>query len=152
MTIETGPSYFGYGANNEPDGGLGFMVGRSVASVLVGDGEHNLCFVMTDGEAITLVAQGDCCSESWFADFNGVDSLRGSVIESVERVEMGDVTDARSRQDVDRAYGVKFTTSAGYADLVMRNSSNGYYGGEWSVTRSRQIPEGMTEIDGDWRA
>lgn len=37
------------------------------------------------------------------------------------------------------------------ADIVFRNSSNGYYGGSIELLK-RELPEGMIAITDDWQA
>jgi hypothetical protein len=46
---------------------------------------------------------------------------------------------------------VKLRTDKGLADIVFRNSSNGYYGGSIELLL-RELPVGMTVIEDDWHA
>jgi len=98
-------------------------------------GEKKLEFSFSDGVELVLYAQGDCCSESWFEGIYGEYALSpGSVLTSMEFVDLQRITkpnkeDEHFDDDCVRLYGVKIMTSVGYADIDMRNSSNGYYGG-----------------------
>ena len=127
------------------------LVGKSIRSIYVSDDQRTLSFE-TDQGTITYDAKGDCCSESWFADITGVSALLGGTVTTAQEISMDgyNVNDGRCRQEKDAAYGVKITTNKGYADIVYRNSSNGYYGG-W-IGLSSFIPKDMTEITDDWSA
>lgn len=108
------------------------LLGLQVTALKVAPDESGLIFETPEG-AILWAAYGDCCSETWFADITGVDALLNHVVMSVERVSLEDPAedDGRGRQEVDQYYGVKIVTNAGYVDIVYRNSSNGYYGGDY---------------------
>lgn len=107
--------------------------------------QHYLRF-NTDSGAILYQTEGDCCSETWFADLIGVDYLLNAKVTTVEEIQREEVIDSdagygqrtiknynlndgRGRQDYDQVYGYKITTNKGTADIIFRNSSNGYYGG-----------------------
>lgn len=127
------------------------LVGQTVRAIdLDADEQHWLVFV-TDAGEVALEAEGDCCSETWFADLTGVEALIGQTVLGVEEVPMPDPDDDRGRQEHDIAYGLRITTPRGRADIVYRNSSNGYYGGCYRVHESR--PAGSTRwrrITGDY--
>lgn len=65
---------------------------------------------------------------------------------------MADIDDGRSRQEVDSLYGQKITTDKGYADIVYRNSSNEYYGGDCNYEPNFKRSDNLTEISKDWFA
>jgi hypothetical protein len=152
------------------EGGLQKLVGKKVVGLFVEPGEGSLVFEIPN-ESIVINTYGDCCSETWFADILGVDALIGHTIVSVEEPEYGDNTDlqwhdddlvsddafyengeknhSRSRQECDQLYGIKITTDAGYTDIVYRNSSNGYYGG--NIDRVEVLDdEEMNAIKSKW--
>ena len=93
-------------------------------------GQHYLVFI-TDERSFVYYVDADCCSESWFADIVGVDSLLNEMVTNVEKVGMDgyNVNDGRGRQEFDQAYGFNLITQKGKTNIVFRNSSNGYYGG-----------------------
>ena len=100
----------------------------------------------------TYETDADCCSETWFADIIGVDSLLGQEVIGIEKIPYWEPKDDRTRQDLDTAYGYKLKTEKGITDIIFRNSSNGYYGG--SIDRYTGVePEvDWVEITKDWSA
>jgi len=108
------------------------LVGKKIKEIYIdADNQWYLKFITDDGD-IVYETEGDCCSESWFADVICIDALLGAIVNVVDEVEMYSVTDtedSRCRQEYDAIYGYKFQTDKGWADIVFRNSSNGYYGG-----------------------
>ena len=109
--------------------------------------KEKLSFNFTDGDKLDLYAQGDCCSTSWFEQISGDEALvEGSILKNVEFIDLDKVIEVDDN-GVLKHYGVKFITSNGYADVDMRNSSNGYYGGVISINEDDQY--GNT-IHPDW--
>lgn len=107
------------------------LVGTTVKELWISnDGEHE-ARIATDGGTLCLPTEGECCSESWWADAFGVKQMLGAKVTAAEWIEMPTPKDGRTRQEEDEAYGLRVTTDKGVCDLVFRNSSNGYYGG-WS--------------------
>ena len=53
---------------------------------------------------------------------------------------------------MDSFYGVKIVTDKGRAEIVYRNSSNGYYGGAADYVDNFTRPIDLTEITEDWQA
>lgn len=129
------------------------LVGRTVSKVFVGDGEGIIAFVTEQG-TIGYVAQGDCCSESWFSDITGFATLIGSKILKHEVITLDgyNVEDGRTRQEYDSVYGHRLTTALGTTDIIYRNSSNGYYGGWIDDGSFLETTAAMQEITGDWAA
>lgn len=134
------------------------IVGKTPASIWVNEGEDTLVLGCEEG-ALVCDTDGDCCSETWWADAIGVlQYLRGTVVTGIREIEMTDsynVDDGRTRQEEDSAYGVQVTTDQGAVDLVFRNSSNGYYGGSayyrW-VDAPWEPAADFRQITEDWRA
>jgi len=115
-----------------------YLVGKKIKAVYVGD--YMLAFDIGDGYEVFDV-YGDCCSESWWSDINGVANIIGKTVKSVEDNEEGekqyDLDDGRCRQDYDSVYSFSLVTESGEkADFYYRNSSNGYYGG-WIQYRDK---------------
>ena len=107
------------------------LLGKTILGLKVSEDASTLHFD-TDKGHVTYLTDGDCCSETWFADITGVSALLGGTVVDVEEVEnmtAYNVNDGRGRQEEDQAYGWKIKTNKGYADIVYRNSINGYYGG-----------------------
>lgn len=128
------------------------LVGRRVTGLSVGDDESILAFD-TDAGPIAFYAEGDCCSQSWFADITGVSCLLGREVRAVEVRDMDgyNADDGRSRQESDSACGFTLSTDAGRCDVVFRCSSNGYYGG-WMERYTKALPANMRAITDDWQA
>lgn len=133
------------------------LIGKKITGLRVNDDQTVLAFD-TDQGAVYYIAYGDCCSESWFADITGVGALIGGTVRMVDEVKMDgyNVDDGRGRQESDQAYGYKITTDKGYADIVFRNSSNGYYGGWLDLLTSQEEIDRtckvMIDICDDWHA
>lgn len=127
------------------------LIGKTISGLRVNEDQSILAFDHPDGTSTSYLTNGDCCSETWFADITGVPALIGGTVVEVADVDMQAVDDGRTRQEEDEFYGVKIKTDRGLADIVYRNSSNGYYGGDISL-HSGDLPENMTAINDDWSA
>jgi hypothetical protein len=128
------------------------LLGKTITTVSVNDDQSILVFGTNDGP-VAFYAEGDCCSESWFADITGFDALLGGTVAEIEEVSMEgyNVEDGRSRQDCDEVYGYKIKTDKGHSTIAFRNSSNGCYGG-WLGDHTGPLPENLTSITDDWSA
>lgn len=128
------------------------LIGKTITGMRVNDDQSVLAFDIGQG-TVAYLAKGECCSETWFADITGVNALIGGTVQAADYVNMKgyNVDDNRTRQLYDEAYGVKITTNKGYADIVFRNSSNGYYGGSIHLMQGK-LPKGMMDITDDWSA
>lgn len=105
------------------------LVGQKILKMFIDKDSQEYMAFRTESRDFIYFVEGDCCSESWFADVISIDALLGHTVFSIDEVSMGEIEDDRGRQECDKAYGYKFKTTGGYADIVFRNSSNGYYGG-----------------------
>jgi len=115
------------------------LIGRLVISVSVSLDANELKFI-TDMGDVGIHTDGGCCSETWFSDLIGLTALLGGRVTAVESLELPDYNckDGRSRQQEDVAYGHRITTEVGFADLIYRNSSNGFYGGWLSAGDAKE--------------
>ena len=140
------------------------LIGNIVKKVLIGEGEHVLAFITDNGEYIYETG-ADCCSETWFADIFGTNTLVGNKVLSVEEISINvldeyNSDDGRCRQYYDKVYGYKIATTKGYCDVIFRNSSNRYYEyyGGWIEKLYRPTNyltthgHNFTEITEDWSA
>lgn len=123
--------------------------GKRILGVFVGDNE--ICFRCEDGDQFYDV-DGDCCSESWFADLWDIQNLIGYTVDSIREMSQSryDSDDGRCRQDVDYVYGIELYTEKGMATIIYRNSSNGYYGG-WIGKFNSNTIDGLTEVKDNWK-
>lgn len=127
------------------------LIGKKVNSLLVSKGEEYLVFETDHGDVV-WGTDADCCSETWFADILGVNALLGATVADVEIMEnVPEVEDGRCRQESDSFYGMKIKTDRGIVDVIYRNSSNGYYGGNARLENERPKVE-LRPINDDWQA
>ncbi len=127
------------------------LLGKTIIRVFVSEGEGQLVFDIGDG-LLVYNAKGDCCSDSWFSDLTGVWGLLGGKVSLAEEISMDDynVNDGRCRQECDQVYGYNLTTDKGRANVVFRNCSNGYYGG--NLEGGTNLEDVLVEITDDWSA
>lgn len=116
------------------------LEGRTIKSIRT-NADHTVLAFDTDDGVIAYGAEGDCCSESWFHHFSGVQELLGANVLQVESAPSwepsarSDVTAEDiaedSRHDSDnKDYWFDIFTVNAQTRIEMRNSSNGYYGGD----------------------
>ena len=143
---------YGY---DEPFQGL---VGNTFEDLMVSKDQTSIRIYIKDGWFKTISTEGDCCSESWWADILGVQSAKGGKILEIKELEVETPNDDRTRQEYDQAYGYELVTDKGVVTLVFRNSSNGYYGGWAFDIDPEKLPlsetlENYERIESnDWRA
>ena len=127
------------------------LQGRTIHKIWLDRGNARLVFRTDDG-VLVYDTWGDCCSHSWFNDLIGVDALIGGTVASVEHVDLP-MPASDDAYDVLRDYGIKITTDKGVAQVVYRNSSNGYYGGECErYVGSFTLSDDAKQITEDWTA
>lgn len=111
------------------DGDNSPLIGKTIKKIALSKDQTILVFILSNGEHVVCEAVADCCSESWFADITGVNVLLQGLIKQIELMDLDLPQDERCRQESDSFYGIKIKTDKGDADIIFRNSSNGYYGG-----------------------
>lgn len=127
------------------------LVGRKISKVLLDSNAQEVLGFETDEGAIYYEAEGDCCSESWFADIVNFPALDCATVSSVEALHLPqDPKDGRSRQEYDVVYGYLIRTDRGAATVIFRNSSNGYYGGWLERVEKPNDDTDMKELKGDY--
>ncbi len=135
------------------------LVGKLIYQIWVNDVQNVLIFKTRAGLFIYR-AEGDCCSETWFADIEGVAFLLMGTVIRVEEIPEHSCEDNRSRQEEDLIYGYAIRTNQGDASIIFRNSSNGYYDG-WCKYAGHlldfdiedvQLRGPLTRITKDWSA
>ncbi len=128
------------------------LIGKIINKIFVSEKDQDYLRFETNEGNLDYYAAGDCCSESYFSDVNRTKYLFGHLVEEVIEVDLmpEEVIEIESRQDIDEIYGFRIKTNKGIGLVVMRNSSNGYYGGE--VVKIDKIPENerMFEITRDF--
>jgi hypothetical protein len=118
------------------------LIGHKIVAIKMN--KYYLVF-KTDKDVIAYGVDGDCCSQSYFYDFYGVENLlKNGEIKDVTAVNLldGDFNSTRVINPVEQAfidsgelklYGFQITTEGEFGEVTsvfsFRNSSNGYYGG-----------------------
>lgn len=140
-----------------------------ILAVYLNDRDDSIAFKVTDGADTAYLsydAEGDCCSHSWFNEINGFDALKNGLVREVEMIDMPEgLSDKETlkrrllgeelpdENDRLQNYGIKITTDKGYASIVFRNESNGYYGGYLrDVEFLDKLAPNFREITDDWSA
>ena len=114
---------------------LGLAPGDTIQEVAVPPGEGGLRLRVLRAASpgppdhVYWYCDADCCSETWISDLRDLHHLVGFPVLSLSTFDPPFQDDGRCRQEADRFYGLRFTTTRGTTELVYRNSSNGYYGG-----------------------
>lgn len=72
--------------------------------------------------------EADCCNEVWFEDIENAQCLINSSIYSIEEKKWNMISDTGDEVCLENAFWT-IKTSKGYTDIEVRNSHNGYYGG-----------------------
>lgn len=104
------------------------LIGKTIYAFHLNENRDELFFMTGTNEWMKYDAYGDCCSQSWFEHVDSPSNGAMNVLEVLER----DMPEGRSDPEHDclRFYGWSLVTTCGYFDIEMRNSSNGYYGGD----------------------
>ena len=109
------------------------LVGKTIKAIYM---DTDKLVSDTDAGLIAYVVDGDCCSTSYFYDFQGVKKLlAGNPVISTKAIDLEAPDDEDSRKgDVVEAYGFEIVTEDPQFGEVtsvfsFRNDSNGYYGG-----------------------
>ena len=125
-----------------------------VREIYISEDDHILTFICNLGGQKSYITEGDCCSETWFADIIGVENLLEAMVEQIrENFEIHHPeNDGRCRQEVDSIYSYTLRTKKGDCDIIFRNSSNGYYGGSIISLPVAQDVTRMIRITEDWQA
>jgi hypothetical protein len=107
------------------------LVGQTVIGIAVSKDQQFMMFNIRNAPPCLYATEADCCSETWFAEINGVEALIGRKVLEVKEMGLPDPTedDGHGRQEQDSFYGIELVTRVGTCRIVFRNSSNGYYGG-----------------------
>lgn len=108
--------------------GFGGLVGKTVDAVYLDAGNGVLAMVTSDGEAHGFSAFGDCCANAFFEapEQAGFDQIVGHEVTACEERDGGDFDGGDEVNEI-KFYSIK--TARGVADVELRVSHNGYYGG-----------------------
>lgn len=113
------------------------LIGRRIVKMQTNDRKDLLAFYVTNPvdrfESLNIqvevyATENDCCNEVWFNHISGVDIAGGAVVKDV--IEKTWTPVDPTRQEVEEAILWTLKTDKGYIDIEVRNSHNGYYGGD----------------------
>ena len=107
------------------------LIDKTITNVYITEDRYRLAFKTTEDLYYLYGVDADCCSETWYAELNGYSSLQGAQVLEVDTSSFYS-SDADPIHDCLQSYGIKFRTNKGYVDIVYRNASNGYYGGNFT--------------------
>lgn len=132
------------------------LVGHKIRSISVSD--ECLRFTTENGD-VTYRVEGDCCSNSYFHDFVGVEKLlQAERVLSMNEVALDDAEPRTGEpywEECVRCYGFQIVSEHPQWGEVtsafsFRNSSNGYYGGWMELAEGAH--EDLPAITADWVA
>lgn len=123
------------------------LIGERINSILLRDDRERIIFQTIEGREYHYYTSGDCCNTVWINHMTGVDVLgegntfdllRGALVVGAEDKGWGE---NRSEGDWDVVQDGFFTlkTDRGYIDFEVRNSHNGYYGGNFDFDDSPEV-------------
>jgi hypothetical protein len=129
------------------------LIGKRINGVFVGNENWSLVFRTTDGKFYRYDTRNDCCNSVWVNHITGVDCVgKGDSFDIIKGALVIDTEDkgwGENRSDDEDGYEViqdgfwTIKTDRGYIDIEVRNSHNGYYGGDIEF----QENEGVSDID-----
>ena len=114
------------------------LVGKRINGLFLGNDAWTLVVRDATGRHYRFDTANDCCNSVWFNHINGLDILgegnsfdilRGAVVLEVEDKGWGENRDGVDGHDVVQDGFWTLRTDRGYIDIEVRNSHNGYYGG-----------------------
>ena len=114
------------------------LVGKRINGLFLGNDAWTLVVRDTTGRHYRFDTANDCCNSVWFNHINGLDilgegnsfdMLRGAVVLAVEDKGWGENRDGVDGHEVVQDGFWTLRTDRGYIDIEVRNSHNGYYGG-----------------------
>jgi hypothetical protein len=124
------------------------FVGKKIKMVLISEDKREMAWHVDDAW-YSVVAEGDCCSYSWFEHCDAGDVLQDCTLTAFEDFSMDSKNDP-SGYEVILINMLKFTTSKGYCTIEFRNSSNGYYSGWADIKLSKKNNYNGFEVLGDF--
>lgn len=134
------------------------LLGKKITSIFLKDNkkEDSIIFNTDDG-MLGFNTYAGCCSETYFSDIIDVKNILGETIIDIEDCRYCDrcqqvnaIPFHKPRQDSDKIWGIKLKSTKGICQIIVRNSSNGYYSGEHSFNPDLKIDDSFFEIKEDY--
>lgn len=126
------------------------LIGKRINRILISESQTYLAFRTIDGETLFYATSGDCCNSVWVNHIAGVnilgkgnsfDLLRGALVTGAEDKGWGDNRSDEEGYDVIQDGFWTIRTDRGYIDIEVRNSHNGYYGGNFEPVEARYLDQ-----------
>ena len=101
--------------------------GKIIDVQIIDDKEFNIIF---ENVTLTLFAEHDCCSESWFEfPYDDLESIIGESIENIYVGKKIKLPESKKQEvDINNLVIIELSDGTDF-EFVFRNSSNGYYSG-----------------------
>jgi hypothetical protein len=121
------------------------LIGERINSIFLREDNERIIFRTVDGKEFKYYTSGDCCNTVWINHVTGVsvlgegntfDILRGALVTGSEDKGWGDNRSDENEYDVIQDGFFTLITDRGYIDFEVRNSHNGYYGGNFEFEDS----------------
>jgi hypothetical protein len=132
------------------------LVDQNISKIFVSAGF--LVFITNEQKEFAYLAEGDCCSQSWFADILNVKAILGKTITKIENISLEQVglglseerfaiccNEDRTLQEYDSFYCHRLYCDKNYCDVIYRNSSNGHYGGWTTLFNINNVHESVRD-------
>lgn len=103
------------------------FVGKIIKEVYINDDATTVAFLFDNKDLIAFDVEGDCCSRSYLEDIFNKYQLLGSLITSIEEIDIGQKSSGDYTEI--KYHAVKIHTENGICQFEFRNESNGYYDG-----------------------
>ena len=107
------------------------LIDKTITNIYITEDRYMLAFKTTEDLYYLYGVDADCCSDTWYAELNGYAALAGATVLEVD-IASSYSSDSDPIHDCLQSYGIKIRTNKGYVDIVYRNASNGYYGGNYT--------------------
>ena len=121
------------------------LIGHRINGVFLANEDWTLIFRTCEGKYFRYDTDNDCCNSVWVNHISGInclgnssnsfDLLRGALVTGGEDKGWGENRDD-SEYDVVQDGFWTISTDKGYIDIEVRNSHNGYYGGQFDEAYS----------------
>lgn len=106
------------------------LKGHKVESISINEEQDVMRFELGNGGILYYSTVGDCCNRVWYADMDMPDYLiGGTVVDTWESAWKRAPEEEDEFEVLDKAFWT-IQTNKGHCTLEVRNSHNGYYGGE----------------------